>query len=1129
MPGKRRESSRRMPLRVAGYFLIFGFLWILLTDEAARLVFPDAGAFAAAQRYKGWVFVGLTALLLYLLVRRQLRRTRQAQTELERSNRALEAIRHVGQAMVRASDEQQLLSAVCSAVVEDAGYRMAWVGYVEPDAADGVRPVASAGFEQGYLATLQVPLGDAERGSGPSGVTVRTGEPSVCRHISTDPAFAPWRAEALKRGYSSAVALPILGGDECIGVLNIYAAEPDAFEDEELALLCELAADLGYGIQALRTRAARQEAEQALARSQALLSESQRLAKVGGWEYDVATDTMTWTEEVYRIHGLPVEPGSDHTERILDCYDEDDRRRVEQAYGRLLEEGESYDLRAGFTDAAGRHRWVRTVARPVVQHGQTVRVVGMLMDITDEVEAARALQQSEQRYRSLFDGVPVGLYRTTPAGEFLQANRELVSMLAYPSRQALLGTNVRELYPDPTERRNWRRVMEREGSTTGYTVKLRRYDGRAIDVALSGRIHRNEQGEVLYYEGSAEDITERRRAEELLERSQRTLATLLSNLPGIVYRCLADEHWTMEFVSQGCWGLTGYAPEDLVGNRVVSYAEVIHPDDRERVRAEVQAAIGAGRAFQLEYRIRNQAGGVRWVWEQGRAVGGSGEDQRLEGFITDVTARRKAEEARERSEERFQLAMRGANDGMWVWPEVSEDEMWWSQRLYAMFGYQPRELRAAYSAFKSLVHPDDMAGMERALRAHLEDRRPLDVEFRLRHGDGSYRWVQIRGQAQWDESGRPSQMAGAVRDVHERKRAERELLETTALLERVFASLVEAVFVLEPEGRTIVACNDAALRMFGYGQRDLLGASFAMLHVDKDSYREFVQMEEVALRRGEELSVERPMRRRDGTTFAAEHYVAPLSAGVDAAGSILIVVRDISARKRAEENLRLARDGLRKLAARLRDAREQERKRLARDIHDQLGHALTALKMDATLLQRRLQKQAGAADLDIRETLQEMARLTDSTIESVRRIATELRPGVLDDLGLVAALEWLFRDFAEATGAECVFHAEPADLELDEARSTAIFRICQEVLTNAVRHGKAARIEGELRERDGAIELEVSDNGTGMKSEAACPAEGTGILGMRERAAEFGGRLELASAPAGGTTVRVMIPRPGGE
>jgi len=197
----------------------------------------------------------------------------QVEEELRKVNRALRVLSECNKAVIRAREQSCLLHEICQLIVEVGEYPLAWFGYAEQDEEKTVRPKAQAGYEEGYLETLNITWADTERGRGPTGRAIRSGTPSIARHILTDPNFEPWRAEALKRGYASSIALPLIANSLTIGALNVYAAEPDAFDAEEVKLLKELADDLAYGIMALRTRDKRRQAEEELRKHREHLEE----------------------------------------------------------------------------------------------------------------------------------------------------------------------------------------------------------------------------------------------------------------------------------------------------------------------------------------------------------------------------------------------------------------------------------------------------------------------------------------------------------------------------------------------------------------------------------------------------------------------------------------------------------------------------------------------------------------------------------------------------------------------------------------------------------------------------------------------------------------------------------------
>ena len=222
-----------------------------------------------------------------------------------------------------------------------------------------------------------------------------------------------------------------------------------------------------------------------------------------------------------------------------------------------------------------------------------------------------------------------------------------------------------------------------------------------------------------------------------------------------------------------------------------------------------------------------------------------------------------------------------------------------------------------------------------------------------------------------------------------------------------------------------------------------------------------------------------------------------------------------------EQRLRASEENLRALAARLQLVREEERISIARDIHDELGQALTALKIDITTLARNAAAEGPEA---IKERTGGICLQIDAIINSVRRISSGLRPEVLDEIGLAAAVEWEAREFQRRTGIRCVAHVSEGFVDPDEERSTALFRICQELLTNVARHAHATRVTVHLVEHEELLCLKVEDNGRGIQEQEFVSPRSLGFIGLRERVLAFGGSIDVKGQSGKGTTVSVAIP-----
>ena len=236
--------------------------------------------------------------------------------------------------------------------------------------------------------------------------------------------------------------------------------------------------------------------------------------------------------------------------------------------------------------------------------------------------------------------------------------------------------------------------------------------------------------------------------------------------------------------------------------------------------------------------------------------------------------------------------------------------------------------------------------------------------------------------------------------------------------------------------------------------------------------------------------------------------------------SLANYIAALTEQKRAEEELRKSHEQLRDLSMHLQSAVEEERKRIAREIHDELGQELSLLQLELGLVESEL----SAKQKETREKTRSMSKLIDSAIKSVQRISSDLRPTLLDNLGIGAAVEWQTKEFQRRTKIKCEVTVDPPEIKLDQDRSTAFFRILQEALTNIARHARATRVHVYLREQEHRVELTVRDNGIGISQEPISDSRSFGLVGMRERVYQFGGSVVISGKPGKGTQVSVIIP-----
>jgi PAS domain S-box-containing protein len=332
-----------------------------------------------------------------------------------------------------------------------------------------------------------------------------------------------------------------------------------------------------------------------------------------------------------------------------------------------------------------------------------------------------------------------------------------------------------------------------------------------------------------------------------------------------------------------------------------------------------------------------------------------------------------------------------------------------------------------------------------------------------------------------------------------------------------------AIFMLDAQGR-IATWNRCAELMTGFGSEDVVGRPSSCLYPPEDvNAGKHAAVLHVAALHGK-VHDDGWRLRKDGSRFWAEVVIAAIADSAGALVGYAEVARDGTERMHLEHDLADAHDRMRALAARLAEVAEQEKLRLSREIHDVLGQELTGLKLDLSWLTRRMALVPDPPREPLLRRLETMASQVDACVQTVRRLATGLRPGVLDDLGLAEAIEWQAHEFQARAGIRVDLSLPESELELDRDRATAIFRIFQELITNVARHASATGVSVQLTPESGGVVLEVSDNGRGITPAELAMPTALGLLGMRERAAQFGGSLELQGIEGKGTRAVIRIP-----
>src|SRR6266404_3786522 len=445
--------------------------------------------------------------------------------ELDRVNRALRLISGSNLTLVHLGDEDTVLDKVCRLAVEVGGYQMAWVGFAEQDERKTVRPAAQAGFEPGYLESVVITWADEPQGRGPAGTAIRTGRPCIARNIPADPGFEPWREAAVQAGYQSCIALPLRSEGRVFGILTIYAAEVDAFGPAEIRVLEELARDLAFGLTVIRTRAERDRAGEALKESQRKLEEAQRIAHVGHWERDLETDLVNWSEEIYRIFGLPPHGRQMDFQEFLKLVHPDDRARVVHSVEEAVRKLRHYAVEYKIMRPDGEERFVHSEGEVIRDSvGRPLRAFGTLQDITERKQSENALRQSECQLRLVIDTIPAMAWIILPDGTLDFINQRWLEYTGLSLEKAV-EQPTSTVHPEdlPRALEKWTRAMAALESSED-EMRLRRADGEYRWFLVRTAPLFDDQGNILRWYGTSTDIEDRKRAEEALRETQAVLA-----------------------------------------------------------------------------------------------------------------------------------------------------------------------------------------------------------------------------------------------------------------------------------------------------------------------------------------------------------------------------------------------------------------------------------------------------------------------------------------------------------------------------------------------------------------------------------------------------------------------------
>jgi len=547
--------------------------------------------------------------------------------------------------------------------------------------------------------------------------------------------------------------------------------------------------------------------------------------------------------------------------------------------------------------------------------------------------------------------------------------------------------------------------------------------------------------------------------------------------------------------------------------------DIIHPDFRNIVSQRRIMLENGQPASELEEKFLKINGDVLDVMVSAIPYQHEGK-KGAQVFFRDLTEQKKTQKEINDTNERFKLITKATNDALWDW-NLETNEIWWNEGFKDLFGDNDDEIEKGIESWMNRIAEADRNRIKTGIFNAIKLKHDFWFdEYSFLKIDGTYAYVFVRGYILKNNTGKPYRMVGSMIDISFRRKMEEDLKSSEEKWRSLFEYTPSIIFTIDKNYK-ITNINRSLSKRFDVVE--IIGKSgFELIH--KDEYDRVKKIIDGVFSSKEASSFTvRSNDPDDQQSYFTVQAVPVIKKNITE--GITLIATDITEKILAEEKIRETNESLHALAAHLQTVREEERTMISREIHDQLGQELTALKMDIAFLSKKINKAKTDPDWDeIQDGLRSMTEITDQTINSVRRIARELRPDILDKLGLREAIEWQAEEFTKRTGIDAIVSISPGEFEFDMGLNTTIFRIVQESLTNVARHSGATRSKIGLILDQKNIYLSIEDNGRGITEDEIENAKSLGLVGIKERVYSVNGKLSITGNENRGTKLQIIIP-----
>lgn len=770
----------------------------------------------------------------------------------------------------------------------------------------------------------------------------------------------------------------------------------------------------------------------------------------------------------------------------------------------------------------GTTRWQQWTNRAIFDsQGNIIEYQSVGRDITESKNKEEALKKEQYILRELFEYFPLSVYNITFDGKIADCNNIAVSTLGYDNKDELIGKPLISTVYAPSSREKAKQLFEKWKlwkKLKNEELQIITKQGEIKDVLLNVDTIYDPKGTPLYSLSTHLDITERKKAEKKLRESEAKYRDLYDNAPDMYHTI--DRNGIIVECNETGVKMLGYTKEEIIGKHITDFfterSKKYFNEDFPKLK-KYKKLLNLNREF-----IRKDGSTFLTILNVFSEYDKDGEFSGTRAIARDITQLKQAEIALKASEEKYRLHFEYANDVI-VSMDTNGVIINISPSLEKILGYKPEELIGVSFQNAGIITSGSLKdAVSDFLRVLAGETVFMSIyEFIAKDG------VSVFGETSSAPLFRDGKVVGVVsiaRDITDRRKAEQALKDRENRLKSIFRSAPIGIGVVSSPDRIIMDVNDEMCKMLGYHKHELVGKNALIIYPSDKEYKrvgreKYKQIEEYGVG-----TIETQWKRKDGRIIDVI-LSSSLIDHKDITKGVTFTAIDITERKHFEKELKRSHAQLRALSVRLSEVEENEKRRLAQELHDQVGQNLTALGINLNTLPTLVS--IGETD-KIKDRVRDAQKLLDETTRSIRSVMADLRPSVLDDYGLLSAVRWYSQKFSERTRITVKIEGNELKSRLPHFFKTTLYRIFQEALTNIAKHARASKAKISLEETKTEIKLIISDNGKGFNPETVYKKKKQtmwGLLTMKERAEAIGGKFDVQSSPGKGTKIFVELKR----